>query len=209
MLTSIYIIVFISIMLIAYGQAEVILCQYLPCEYCEDPRLSTHCIAHCKQCIAESRVWFDNPLVHTVPQMSKEEASRIFRRCCENMDIPDGCYDLCSYDTTYTQVFEIRIVFFVPLIIYIIYVLKQAHKRRCCKFHHLREILICASGGNDVTHCCGEYGAFSGGLSYCRMFCRPSDNRWAVDYPLNTLYASCLKFIEGYLYCMYLNLPKP
>ncbi|KRZ61476.1 hypothetical protein T02_3651 [Trichinella nativa] len=190
MLTSIYHIVFISIMLIAYGQAEVIRCQYLPCEYCEDPRLSTHCIAHCEQCIAESRVWFDNPLVHTVPQMSKEEASRIFRRCCENMDIPDGCYDLCSYDTTYMQ-------------------LNQAHKRRCCRFDHLREILICASGGNDVTHCCGEYGAFSGGLSYCRMFCRPSDNRWAVDYPLNTLYASCLKFIEGYLYCMYLNLPKP
>ncbi|KRZ08426.1 hypothetical protein T11_2210 [Trichinella zimbabwensis] len=50
-----------------------------------------------------SKVWFDSPLVYTVPQMSKEEASRIFRRCCENMDIPDGCYDLCSYDTTFMQ----------------------------------------------------------------------------------------------------------
>ncbi|VDK50330.1 unnamed protein product [Anisakis simplex] len=126
------------------------------------------------------------------PCIPKDQANELFRQCCLQY-VPDGCHDLCQYETDELTARNLLV---------------QSIRSGKCDLKHMSAVLFCASQNQDNRKCC-EYLNMAdeklGVGNRCLRFCDPA-GEGITSISRNDV--TCLFNWNVMMYCHHSGIPE-
>ncbi|CAG9534047.1 unnamed protein product [Cercopithifilaria johnstoni] len=125
------------------------------------------------------------------PCVTRSRADMLFRQCCQ-LYLPEGCHDLCQYETDENSARNI---------------LLRTILSGKCNLTHISAVLYCASQNQDNRKCCEHLKLADNKLGVgdrCLRFCDPAGQG---IHTIARSDATCLFNLNVILYCHQSGIP--